>query len=329
MRPFASSSRREGFSLLEVLFAATLLFVMLAGVFTWFQAGTMSVVTTTDHAQARADAIQVLNVIQNDLDRLVIDDMIGAGLKIEDMDAGNFPNVYRPMRIIDLEIDPNKKDQDVTAVPTSGSFAFFAFHHRRYYKDEERMELAGHFIEYQVKKIPDDPKHAGVLMGVNLLRNGYIINPAPLLGVGIRFLDKVKAEELGLSPYHSFEVIIWPRRQADVGANKTRRMPPIKKRFQLKGVESQYACLLSLKRSNAPPGYTGLNDIPEPPTGEMESVYQNYQLYEVPMDWLRPNGLVNLGLPGEHDKVSFTVFKDETVGLNEICTGSSCQPELN
>lgn len=295
------TSRRAAWTLLEVLFVVVLTFIMLGVVFAWFQTGTKSVVTTTDHAQARADAISMLEIIQKDLDRLVIDDMMTEEQKVEGMD---FPSVFTPIKIVNLEV----ADPDSDAPPQSGSFAFFAFHHRRFYQSQGRMELVGHFIEYQVKKIDGDNN------GVDLLRNGEPINPAPLEGIGFKTISPEHARKLGISPMHCFQALIYPRRQWDQQANKRRRMKPIKKLFHLKGVESQYACLLSLKRAGAP--YAGLDKVPEPPEAG-SPLLDKYGLYDVPMDWIRPVGLVNLGPPNTRNKVAYTMFDDATVNKHE------------
>lgn len=286
MRTLARASRR-GWTLLEVLFVIVLMFIMLGVVFSWFQAGTKSVVTTTDHAQAREDAITVLSVIQKDLDRLVIDDMITSDNVVENFE--DFPSVFKPIRIFNA--------------PQAGKFAFFAFHHRRFFKSEARMELVGHFIEYKVVKLPPDAN--GNPQGVDLLRNDKVINPAPLEDVIFQPIDKVKAGQIGLSPFHAFEVEIHPRRQWDQRANQIRKIPPIRQLFHLKGIESQYACLLSLKRANAP--YSGLEQVKElPPESE---IFQKYNLYDVPMDWIRPVGLISID-PN-------TLFDDATVNQHE------------
>jgi hypothetical protein len=275
--------------------------------FTFMQAGTKSVVTTSDHAQAREDAIKILNVIQRDLDRLVIDDMI---TKDNEIEGEEFPSVFNPIRIINLEVtDATEND----APPQSGSFGFFAFHHRRFYESEGRMELAGQFIEYQVKPAVDED--GNTIEGVDLHRNGKPINPSPLEGIGFKVLSQEKAQAMGVSQYHAFEALIYPRRQFDQKANKIRRMKPIKKLFHLKGVESQYACLLSLKRADAP--YVGLDRVPEP-NEDPGSLMAQYGLYDVPMDWIRPVGLVNLGPAGTKNEVGLnTIFDDETVNQHE------------
>jgi hypothetical protein len=63
--------------------------------------------------------------------------------------------------------------------------------------------------------------------------------------------------------------------------------------FHLKGIESQFAVLLSLKEAGAGPYYRILSD-PRLVVPERLEVYRTYNLDQVPLDWLRPQGLVQL-----------------------------------
>lgn len=260
--------RREAFTLLEILFVLILMLVILGGLLNLFQVGSRSVVVTTDHAVARDEAISILHAIAQDLDRIIIAD---------DFDRTTFPNVIEPILIKDS--------------PQSSSFMFYAFHHRIYHWEDHRMELVGQRIEYQVRPtVPGKPEE-----GVDLWRNDEDtpINRIPLTDVLFERLPDEEAEQLSVSPFHAVRVVVKPRGFWDKKNDRLAEFHPQTRLFHLKGVESQFAVLLSLKEAGAGPYYKILSD-PRLKVPERLAVYSTYKLDQVPLDWLRPRGIVTL-----------------------------------
>jgi len=258
MRSAEPARARRAFTALEVLIAAVLMSVVLLGGLGMFGTGSRGMTRTAAHASARDDALRIMNRFGRDLDRLVVGD---------DFDTGRYPSV----------VDPLKYEDDGAAQ----TLEFYAYHHRRFHLEERRMELVGHRIRYQVR-----PRTRGE--GVDLLRNGEAVNRMPLHSVSFHFLDREQAGQLGVSPEHAVELVLRPW-MADRRAGAALAEGHAQARlFHLRNVESQYACLLSLKRAGAP--YPILAMVPDPP--KAASVQREYDLDQVPLDWLRPLGLV-------------------------------------
>ena len=260
--------RRRAFTLLETLFAIVLTLIIMGGVMAFFQTGTRSVVVATDHAQARDDALVMFHAIAQDLDRIIIAD---------DYDATSFPNVVEPILIDDA--------------PRGSKFLFYGFHHREFDWSQRKMTLHGNLIEYRV--VPVDPGDPSA--GVDLYRNDEDVplNPNPLSDVRFERIPDDEAADLGISPFHAVRVRILPRGVWDTKNEKLAAYNAQTRLFHLKGIESQFAVLLSLKESGAGPYYRILSD-PRLVVPERLEVYRQYNLDQVPLDWLRPQGLVKL-----------------------------------
>lgn len=252
---------RRGATLLEVLFAIVLMMIVMGGATAFFHSGTRSVVTSTDHAQAREDAMKVLERVGQDLDRLIVSDS---------PDQVTFPSVLEPLLIA--------ADQ-----PQASKFMFYGFHHREYDRSTREMKLIGMLIEYKVVKRPDG--------GVDLLRNDEPINPSPLSDVRIRSIPEEEAATLNISARHAFKITVHPRGTWNTRNQALAEHNPQTRLFHLSGIESQYSCLLSLKESGAPYPYPILAALPPPPP--RPEAYAQYGL-SVPLDWMQPLGLVKL-----------------------------------
>jgi len=275
-------ARRRAFTLLEMLFVVILSAIILAGLMSVFQVGSRGVVVATDHAMARDEALSVLHCIGQDLDRLIIAD---------DFDRETFPNVVEPILIADAE--------------RASSFMFYGFHHRVFHHGEKRMELVGNRIEYQVRaRDPADPS-----MGVDLYRNDedVPINSLALADVRFEKISEDEAAELSVSPYHAVRVTVRPLGAWNRKNEALTEFHPQTRLFHLKGVESQFAVLLSLKEAGAGPYYRILSD-PRLVVPPLLAVYQTYNLDQVPLDWLRPRGIVTL---------SDEYFDYETAGVHQ------------
>lgn len=266
------SPRRRGLTALELLFASVLSLVVFGVTMAMMHTGTKGVVSVTDHAQAREEAIRILDRIERDLDRIVVGDAY---------DRTTFPNVVEPVLLDDR--------------PQASKFMFYALHHREFRQAERRMNLIGQVIEYKVIA-----RDGG---GVDLLRNDERVNRDPLEDVRVELIDPDEAGQLGISPFHAFHVVIYPRGAWDARNEGLKTRNPQRRLFHLRGIESQYACLLSLKRAGAP--YPILALLPDPPP--RSQLYQQYSLDRVPMDWMRPTGLITLDPE---------FFDEETVGQN-------------
>lgn len=260
--------RRGAFTVLEILFVVVLMLVIMGGLLAMFSTGTRTVVITTDHAVVRDEALSLLHAIGQDLDRIVIAD---------DFDRTTFPNVVEPILI---------KDQEY-----GSKFMFYGFHHRVYHWAEKRMELVGNRIFYEVRPVdPADPTQ-----GVDLYRNDeeYPLNAIPLADVRFQMLSEEEAAELAISPYHAIRVVIRPKGVWDPRNDRLTEFHAQTRLFHLKGIESQFAVLLSLKEAGAGVYYRILAD-PRLKVPDRLDVYSTYNLDQVPMDWLRPRGIVTL-----------------------------------
>lgn len=251
-------SSRGAFTALEVMIAVVLMSVILTGAIALFGTSSKGLTTTAAHAEIRSEAMRVMEVFGRDIDRLVVGD---------DFDTGRFPSVVDP---IELEHGPD-----------GTRLTFYAYHHRRFHREERRMELVGQRVRYEVRS-----RRPGI--GVDLLRNEVAVNRMPLHSVEIRTLDPTEAGTLGVSPLHALELTLRPLTPGRGDDERLARNHAQARVFHMRNVESQYACLLSLKRAGAP--YPILAMVPNPP--RQAAIHGRYQLDQVPLDWLRPLGLV-------------------------------------
>lgn len=256
-------TNRRAFTMLEVLIATAVSSVVFVATLSFMSTGQKQVVKSTEHAEARIEALKIMEVLEWDLDRLVVGD------EIDDPNA----NV----------IDPFKKSFNANTT----EFGFFAFHHFEFDPADRRMVLVPGWIDYRVQKRSDG-------WGVDLLRNGKPINRAPIADVKIAELDRVSADRLGISPRHCITVKIYPLGMQDWLGNKdiSSEANAVKRVFHLKNVESRYACLMSVKRAiqsnaaNAPqdPRFQKVVALlPEPPARA-----DGYASGEVVLAWMQP-----------------------------------------
>lgn len=277
---------RRGFTMIEMMLAAAVSSVMFVVTMNFMSVGQKQVVKSSEHADARIEAMKIMEVLEWDLDRLVVGD------EIDDPNAS--------------VIDPFKKsfNENTTA------FGFFAFHHVEYDPADKRMVLVPGWIDYRVERRQDG-------WGVDLLRNGKPVNRAPIADVKIADMDRAEADRLGISPRHCITVKVYPLGVQDWLGNKdiSSEANAVKRVFHLKHIESRYACLMSVKRAirsnpaNAPqdPRFQKvLSVLPEPPARA-----DGYASSEVVLAWMQPQLVV---------KSLFVArpFDDRTADQNQV-----------
>lgn len=264
-----ASRRRGGFTGLEVLIASSLMALVLGGGLMLFRTGSKGLTSTAAHATAREEALRLLEGFGRDIDRLVVGD---------GFDTGRFPSVIEP-----VELGTTEDGQDLM---------FYAYHHRRFHTEERRLELVGQRVRYAIRERTDG-------RGVDLFRNDARLNRIPFHSAEFRFLDAAEAGQLGISPRHAIELVLRPSMPGRAGAGRDRKAEAHaqSRLFRMPNVESQYACLLTLKEAGAP--YPILAMVPSPP--RRAQVYQKYKLDQVPLDWMRPLGLVHIETTQDFD----------------------------
>jgi len=261
------ASGRRAFTLIEVMLAVTVSSVVFGVTMAFMNMSQKSMVKTTEHAEARIEAMAVLDIIDWDLERIVVGD------EVDDPNA----NV----------IDPFKKMFNEATT----EFGFFAFHHFEYDPTDQRMVLVPGWVDYRVQ-----PRADG--WGVDLLRNNKPINRAPLADVKIAELDRAEADKLGISPRHCITVKVYPLGLNDWLKNKdiSSEANAVRRVFHLKAIESRYACLMSIKRAiqtnpdNAPkdPKFLALiAALPDPPP-----TATSYPGGDVVLGWMQPQMVV-------------------------------------
>jgi len=215
----AFCGRRRAYTIIEILLALVLTSIIMMATMSFMRMGQQSVIKTTDHVDARMEAMRILDVLDKDLERLIVGD------EIDDPDA----NV----------LEPFKRKWD----PQQGAFGFYAFHHFEYDPDAKRMMMMGGWIDYSIRK-----RDKGI--GVDLLRNGIAVNRSALHDVKIELLTKEDADKLGVMPQHCVTVTIYPLGQWDQSnKNIFSEANAIKRVFHLRAIESRFACLMSIKRA--------------------------------------------------------------------------------
>lgn len=283
----SSRSSRKAFTLVEVLFAAALTSVVIGGVLVFLNTGSRSVVISTDHSMARDHALTLFQNFAEDLDRIVVSDAYqGSNTDLQAvLEKDLFPSVLQPI-LIDSK-------------PRGSKFTFYAFHHRDFDPATKKMKLVAQRVEYRVVPRGPDP-----LDGVDLFRHDsddVPLNTMPLYDVHFRTIEADEAERLSISKDHAVRIEIYPL-GTWVNKQKLLRLPPDLQRealtkldrlFHLKGVESQFAVLLSLRAAGAP--YPQLFDARLSKYAlDRLPFYSQYNLHKVPLDWLRPTGLVEI-----------------------------------
>lgn len=258
---------RRAFTMIEVMLAVTVSSIIFGVTMGFMSMSQKSVTKSTEHADARIEAMKVLEVMEWDLDRIVVGD------EIDDPNAS--------------VINPFKKRFNKQTT----EFGFFAFHHFEYDQTDRRMVLVPGWIDYFVKKREDG-------WGVDLYRNGKPINRAPLADVKISEVDKAEADKLGISPMHCLTIKIYPLGIQDWLNNKdiSSEANAVKRVFHLKAIESRYACLMSIKRAiqtnpaNAPqdPRFQKvMSAMPDPPQRT-----ESYPGGSVILAWMQPQMVV-------------------------------------
>jgi hypothetical protein len=217
------------------------------------------------------------------------------------------------IRLLDLiaaDLEKSMVDDDVRNVvfpitlPGDGSrMEFSGLHHREFDPATRQLRLVGRRMTYSTE--PVGPGQTGVWV----LRNGKRIpGVSPVTRITFEPLDDRRACELAISPFHAINIRIIPRGAWDTRnealaseVNEQTRL------VHLVHIESQYACLLSIKKSNPPPGaYPGIERLEDPYGGRCPQVSN---APSVPLDWVRPPGLV---------RCDPEVFDDATANIDVL-----------
>ncbi|MBI4861711.1 MAG: hypothetical protein HY815_15835 [Candidatus Riflebacteria bacterium] len=252
---------------MEALIAVVLAAVVFGSTLYFMRTSTQGVVKADDHALARLEAMRVLDQIGWDLDRLVVGD------EIDDPEA----SVLKPFK--------NWKDN----VDQGASFGFYAFHHRVFYRTPPKpyIVLTARWIDYRVEKIQGK-------QGVNLVRNTKVVNKFPLHDVKLEKVKSEYAQQLGVSEEHCVRIKVLPMGQWDTRNEDIWKRNAQERIFHLKGVESRYAALMSLKRvlqstgQAPPPGYEKLSLLPNPPALDPNDPTAG----TVILNWMQPQNLI-------------------------------------
>ncbi len=258
--PGFSGSGRNGFTLVETLIALALGITVLAGTIQFLNVSNRSVVKTSDHVQGRIEASRILDAIQADLERAVVDDdLINLVIPLHFEDGGQ-------------------------------RFWFYAFHHREVDESIQSMTLVARKLIWDTVPAPGG--------GFHVRRNGKRFSPAGLTPVGpvseLRFesLTRDQACELQVSPYHAAFVKVYMRGAWDKKNSALASEANVQTRLMhVSHIESQYACMLTIKNSGPPSGvFTNLDKLDDPFTTfncPIQSIPSS-----IPLDWVRPLGLV-------------------------------------
>ncbi len=275
---------RRGFTLVEAMLAVILASIVFGGAIQFYRMGAMSVVKTSDHAQARMEAMKVLEKIREDLDRLVVDD--------------DLANLVVPVKLSDKV--PGKEQYR--------KIEFFALHHRDLDKSSKKMRLIARQMTWTSQKLTAPQTGAVVMRNGEKFAYSGIGSVGPVTDLTFSPLSREEFCEMQISPYHALWVRVYPRGAWDAfnkglasEANAQARL------MHLSHIESQYACMLTLRYSNPPAGvFKNLNMLDDP------FVTFNCPIKtipkELPLDWVRPLGLV------EYDKAA--PFKDDDADLD-------------
>jgi hypothetical protein len=117
----------------------------------------------------------------------------------------------------------------------------------------------------------------------------------PVTDLTFRETDPKRACELGISPFHSIEIRVQPRGQWDVHNRALAGLDAnvVARTVHLSDLEAQFACLVSIKRSNPPAAFLAVYpdiDRLELPWGGSCPLIEGAP--NMPLDWLRPPGLI-------------------------------------
>lgn len=259
-------SRRGAHSLIEMTVVLAIVAILLMGILTFFRTGQKQIVTVSDHAQARMNAIQVSDQVADDLVRCVVADAV--------------TDLVFPVHIED----------------NGRTLWFRALHHRKYDAGTREMKLIARKITYASRPVGgNQPGRVVLRNGEPLKALGGIGNLDPVSDLTFKEMDKARACELGISPFHAIEVRVQPRGQWDVHNTSLAQLEAnIQKRIvHLADLEAQFACMVSIKRSNPPPAflavYPDIDQLDLPWGGSCPLIEGAPNM---PMDWLRPPGLI-------------------------------------
>ena len=275
---------RAGFTLIEVLLAVTLTAIVFGSTMYFFRMGNQSIIKISDHAQARMNAIKILNYIVDDLKRCVVDDSMARLIQPVEIYEGNSKSL----------------------TGSGDKIVFYGIHHRRF--APPKMQLVAQRIEYGTEPLPGDPD------AFIVTRNGVRLGGAGLGHVDpvsrLRFdaMDIKQACQMRISPYHAITVRVFPRGNMDTkswtkgaaaglkfGEGDSTAERNVQQRLcRLSNIESQFACMLSIKNSikNSVPAQLAYPDIAllDAPFGM--NCPEIKQTVSHPMDWVRPPNLV-------------------------------------
>jgi len=241
--------RRNAFTLIETLVAIAVGGVVFGGGMYLYVSGNKSFQVATEHASLREEALVCLETISRDLDQLMVADdknpTTGNFYLVEPYSLGKFVN--------QTGVDPN--DGQMKTYPVASELTFFRYHHTgpnpKSTTTPPAPALYADKLIYSTIPIAGDPKK-----GLNLLRNGEVINHIPLSGVLFETINpQLAVDNVGGAPKAVLRITVVPRggmwgTMTPDTVQKLRDSGEVLSRvFHLVGYESEYTSYLSLALS--------------------------------------------------------------------------------
>ncbi len=263
----------RGFTLIEVVVAVAIGSMVIGGGMLMYVQGTKYFYKTTEHSSFRSEALIVLEKVAEDLEQLQVS-------AEKNPNTGQYyliqPYELTSPYTID-ELDPNTNK--VEKLAAGKGMRFYRFHHIAQdpapWQGQPGTEalpktvprMVGHKVEYtQTLAVPGDPSK-----GVNLIRNGEVVNSQPLFEVIFHKEPmKVAHNQVQGSPHAILTVTVVPLGgtfgNMDYGTMMRLRKEGsiVSRTFHLVGYESFYTSVLFAglqKQKGNGNTYTGLDDL--------------------------------------------------------------------
>ncbi|MBI4872764.1 MAG: hypothetical protein HY814_14500 [Candidatus Riflebacteria bacterium] len=251
---------RAGVTLVEVLLAVALAALVFGTAIQFFRMGNLQVVKVSDHAQARMEAMKVLDALREDLDRVTVDDDIA--------------NLVIPLRL---------KDNGRT-------LQFFALHHRELNTSKKTMTLVAREMTWTSHKLTSPQTGAVVMRNGKKFGGEGLGSIGPVSDLVFEPLTRDQACSMQLSPYHAVWVKVFPRGALQID-NKAMASHPQVRLLHLTHIESQYACMLTIRNAGPPSGVFKNLEMLDDPFVTFNCPIKTIP-NSLPLDWVRPLGLV-------------------------------------
>lgn len=237
-----SKRARSGATLIEVMIAVAIGSLVIGSAMYLYWQGTMHGAKSQDHASIRQEAMLVLETLARDLDQLMVSE------EPVPTQPGQF-YLTRPFELSDLQ--PQTGFNPVTKQPitenVATSITFYRYHHTDAVPGSNPVmpRMVGQKIVYKSEPAPGG--------GMNLRRNGEIVNKTPLAVIMFKPAKPiVAAENVGGAPFAILEVQIvpkngmWGKMTEDTVNNLRKEGQVLSRIFHLIGYESQYTAYLAV-----------------------------------------------------------------------------------